>query len=101
MLYLPGLTKYMELKKFPFEGFFKLLTMRTRRDAVSVLVFASTCFLVYKHCLSDAAFAAVVPLLLTHAYLSHKEKMAQLPAPPQATVGTAITTVVDNIRGQL
>jgi hypothetical protein len=74
--------------------------MRTRRDAVSVLVFASTCLLVYKHCLSDAAFAAVVPLLLTHAYLSHKEKMAQLPPPP-ASIGSTITTVVDNIKGQL
>lgn len=62
----------------PLSGFLKVILMRDRKDAVSLILLAVTSFLVYKHCLTDMSFCAVVSAIAAHSYLSHKEKM-QLP----------------------
>lgn len=64
------------MKHLPFAGLFKLITFRRKRDAISMLIFAVTAYLVSIGRLSDTAFAAVVPIILAHLYLDHKEKAA-------------------------
>ena len=80
----------------PFAGLYKFLTIRTKRDAISLAVLAVTAWLVHGGHLGDAAYVGVVPVILTHMYLSHQERLVD---PPAAT--TTISALVTNIKGQL
>ena len=95
--------------KYLFRGLLRVLAMRSRRDAISLILLGITSFLCLKHCIADAGFSAVIIALIANGYFNHKEKMFNMqqgqppidPNAPTAPPPTVIQTVVDVAKGVL
>lgn len=89
--------------KFIFEGLFRIIMMKSRRDAISLILLGITSFLCLRHCIADAGFSAVILALIANGYFSHKQKMALLnqEGQPTAPPPTVMQTVVDVAKGML
>jgi hypothetical protein len=86
--------------KHLFSGLLDILSFRSKRMSISLLVFAATVWLVHGGHLSDVAYSAVVPLLALHFWISHKEGQTANNQ-PLPTVSEAVSEVVSTVRGQL
>ncbi|HEY5268183.1 MAG TPA: hypothetical protein VII94_03535 [Candidatus Saccharimonadales bacterium] len=100
--------------KYLFRGLLRVIAMRSRRDAISLILLGITSFLCLKHCIADAGFSAVIIALIANGYFNHKEKMCTMQqqwsangtpvdpnAMPTAPPPTVMQTVVDVARGVL
>jgi hypothetical protein len=87
--------------KHLFSGLLDILSFRSKRMSISLIVFGMTCYLVRSGHLSDVAYSAVVPLLALHFWISHKEGQTANNNQALPTVSEAVSEVVSTVRGQI